>query len=170
MGKPMNVREKVIRAIEIYAEGGALQTARDGLGLSGRDFYRALDRDVDLKQLYYDTQRGRADMMYDEAYVISTDSGLNPNAARVMAEIRMKIGQAYDRKRFGEKIGVEVDAGPNLQAALEAAKSRALLPGRDLGKVIDAQCVDITQQITKDATDTQSGAAPKAPLPDIFED
>lgn len=167
------MRDKVIRAIEIYAEGGTMDAARKAVSINGLNFYRVLRENLEIKELYYEVQKARADMMYDEAYQISTDGSLIPHAARVMAEIRMKIGQAYDRKRFGDKVAVEIDAGPNLQLALEAAKSRALLPTRDLVPITDAQYVEIAPQSSDEASDEQSAAAPyELPpgVPDPFDD
>lgn len=167
------MREKVLAIFKEYSEGGTIRSARDAHGVNGFDFYRLLRQQPDLKALYHQIQEARADMMYDEAYEISTDESKAPHAARVMAEIRMKIGQAYDRKRFGDKVSVEVDAGPNLHAALEAAKTRVLLPVRDPAQITDAQYVDITQQSSGETTDQQSVAAPYVlppGVPDPFED
>jgi hypothetical protein len=155
------MRDKVLRAFEMYAEGGTIRAARDKLGIGGLAYYQCLRDNPDLKRLYYEIQEARADMMVDEAYAISMDSSLHPQAARVMADIRIKIAAAFDRKRFGEKVAVELDAGPNISEALAAARARTLRPPSDLAQIAAGQVIDITPT-TLDATTDKQSAAPSA--------
>lgn len=162
------MRDKVLAVLAIYAEGGTMRAAR-GNGITGRDFYKTLRDNPDVDDLYREIQRNRADMMVDEAYALSDDDELLPQAARERSAIRLKIAGLYDRKRYGEKIGIELDAGPNLVEAIEAAKRRVLPPPRDLSQTIDAEYTALEPPNAQGATDKQSDEpAPAAQAPDIF--
>jgi hypothetical protein len=96
---------------------------------------------------------------------------------RVAADIKLKLAGFYDRPRFGEKIGVELEAGPNLAEALAAANRRAPLPLCDLGQVTDAEFRALPGPQGQDATDNESVGAPsgatEAPASDplgLFDD
>lgn len=160
------MRDKVLRAIQTYAEGGTIADAIDAQKMRRLAFYQTKDAHRDLTELYDQVQRFRADMMYDEAYRISTDTSLSPSAAREMAAIRMKIGQAYDRKRFGDRIDVNATVAT---LDLTAARARSALPPRDLASVAIAQVIDIPYQLTSATTDKQSDEAADEP-DDIFAD
>lgn len=163
------LRNKVLAFFARYAEGGTAREAREQCGLTGTDFYKALRQDAELETLYREIQRNRADMMVDEAYALSTDTDILPQAARERSAIRVKIAGLYDRKRYGDKIQLEVDTGPSLTAAIQAAKQRALQPPCDLAQVTDAEYRTISPLIEHDATDKQSVPA-VSPPPNPFDD
>lgn len=168
------MRDKVLRVFEMYAEGGTVGAAMDAVGISRRDFYRTMRQDPELKAIYYEIQEGRADMMYDEAYEIGTSEAVNPQRARVQSEIRMKIAAAFDRKRFGEKVQLDVQGNVSVIGALEAARQRALPPPRDLGNVIEGQAIELPSLPEPQPTDKASGARPVVPPAEdpagIFDD
>lgn len=155
------MKDQALKVIEMYAEGGTLQAARDHYNMRGAEFYRALSAFPEVNALYVEAQKNRADMMYDEAYQISTDATVHPSQARVQAEIRMKIAAAFDRAKFGDNLKLEVDQTVSVSDALTAARNRALRPRRDLENVIDVQPSDNAQQIEQGTTDKQSVALPK---------
>lgn len=150
------MRNKVLRAFELYSEGGSIGKHLDTVGLSRRDFYRTKRNDHELSAIYLEIQEARADMMVDEAYELGSDTSLDPRAMRAMVEVRVKIAGMFDRKRFGDKIAVEHEIRPNLVAAIESGRSRAALPSRDLHPIIDVQAIDITPMLASSATDMQS--------------
>lgn len=159
------MRNRVLAFFAVYAEGGTAREARDACGITGTDFYKTLRQNPDLDELYREIQRNRADMMVDEAYALSTDTSILPQAARERSAIRVKIAGLYDRKRFGDKIAVEVETGPSLTLAIEAARRRAdaaLQPPCDLGATIDADFRMIEPPNARDATDCQSAAPLKS--------
>ncbi len=167
------MRDKVLKVFEIYAEGGSVGMALDSVGLMRGSFYKHLRENPEIRQIYEDIQRSKADMIVDEAYEISLDKSANPRLARVQAEIRLKIAAAYDRKKFGDKLAVEHDAGPNLAAAIAEAKGRALLPPRDPGQITDAEYTEIPAPKASEPTDKQSEVSPDKAKPgavDIFEE
>lgn len=167
MSEPL--RNKVLAFFAIYAEGGTAKDAREQCSLTGTDFYKTLRQDAELETLYREIQRNRADMMVDEAYALSTDTTILPQAARERSAIRVKIAGLYDRKRYGDKIQLEVDTGPSLTAAIDAARRRALQPPCDLAEPLEVEYRTIEPLIEQRATDKQSDAAPIRPN-NPFED
>lgn len=167
------MRDKVLKAIEIYAEGGTIKAARAALNLKGSDFYACLRANPDIDAQYREVQRSRADMMIDEAYDISTDKDGDPRIMRVQADVRVKIAGLYDRQRFGEKIDLTVHNHVDLSAALLEARNRALpQPLRNLENVTDAEFVALPGISDSGAADKQSAAPepPTSPAVDIFEE
>jgi hypothetical protein len=170
------MRDKVLEVFKIYAEGGSINAALDTLGMKRGDFFRVKRESPDLQALYLEIQKARADMMYDEAYEISADvlepevtviqdgdktvisKPADPRAARVAADIRMKIAAAFDRDRFGDNVKVNIAGTIDLTGALSEARARTLLPGRNLGNAIDVEFEQIPSVQRVGATDKQSGA------------
>jgi hypothetical protein len=161
------MRETVLQIIETYAEGGTIGAAIDARNLRRGDFYKTLRAYPELRQLYYEVQESRADMMVDEAYAISADNAKNPQLARVQAEIRIKIASAFDRKRFGEKVDMTIDQTVSVAGALEAAKARALRPPRDLANIADGEVTEIAQLLPPQPTDKKSEGHAFVPDPSV---
>lgn len=163
---PEPLQNRVLSALSRYAEGGTIRAARTEFGVSAQQFYDALEADPALQQRYRFIQKSRADMFVDEACALAetgTDDGADPRRVRVAADIKLKLAGFYDRPRFGEKIGVEIEAGPNLADALAAAKRRAPLPICDLGQVTDAEFRALPAVPAPSATDNESVGAPSGP-------
>ena len=167
------MRDKVLAALAVYNEGGTIGAALDAQNLRRGDFYKFKAENPDIEDLYVRVQQARADMMIDEAYSLSTADMPDPRAARVKADIRIKIAGLYDRARFGDKVTLEHDAGPNVLAAIAAAKDRIARPLRDLGNVIEAQHVEVIDLTPSGTTDKQSDDPPtpgkKPNVPSIFD-
>lgn len=161
--------QKVMRVLDLFAEGGSLQDHMKATGVNSRTFYGHVYKDPELDSLYKDIKRGRADMNVDEAYRTGMDSALDSKQARVRADILMKIAAFYDRQQFGDKIDMTIDQRVSVSAPLAAARARALRPGRDLGQVQDAVIVPMQQLSDMRPTDKQSGVPPK-PRSNPFED
>lgn len=167
------MREKVLAALTLYAEGGTIRKARAAHKVSAQQFYDALEADPDLVARYRFIQKSRADMFADEVLELAEEgaaTGADPRHVRVAADVKLKLASFYDRPRFGEKIGVELEAGPNLAEALQAARQRVPLPQCDLAQVTDVEYRALPSPAHDDATDKQSDAKPAAPDPKgIFE-
>lgn len=156
------MRDKVLAAIAMYAEGGSIGQHLDAIGLSRADFYSFKRKNPELHTLYLEVQEARADMMVDEAYVLGTDKELNPQVARVQAEIRLKIAAAFDRRRFGERVALETEVKVSLTQALEDARARALRPPCDPANIIDAEYTAITDASHSQTSDCLSDAHKRA--------
>lgn len=170
------MRERVEACLATYAEGGSIDGARKMHGLSGTDFYGALRQYPELRAKYHDIQADRADMMIDEAYQHGSNPELHPGTARVMVETRVKIAALYDRRRFGERVDINVTQVPDIAGALADARARlALRHARDPLDISDAQVVEPAALPHRSAGDALS-ADPAAPGkaagsdPDIFAD
>lgn len=159
----------MLAAIALYAEGGSIGNHLDTIGLSRADFYSHKRKNPDLHTLYLEVQEARADMMVDEAYVIGTDRELNPQVARVQAEIRLKIAAAFDRRRFGERLALETEVKVSLTDAIEAGKARMLPPPCDPANVIDTTYTDVPSTCDVHASDKQSDTVPIAQADDDID-
>lgn len=154
------MRDRIKRIFATYQEGGTIANAIRAEGMKNADYYRALREHTDLDIEYREIQKARADMMVDEAYDISTDSTRGPQIARVQVDARIKIAGLYDRRRFGDKVQVELEAGPNITEAIEAGRRR-LRPSCDPAQIIDVEIEEVPQLTEQRATDKQS-AVPQA--------
>lgn len=163
--------DRARQAFEIYSEGGTIVAALQKVRMKHRDFYAALRRDPELKREYLEIQEARADMMADENYALaSADKIDDPRSARVQAEVRFKLAGFYDRRRFGERVQVEMEAGPSLTAALAAARGRLALPASNLAAGALSQPIDVEATYVDVATDKQSEDARPGEIPDVFAD
>lgn len=167
------IRDKVLEAFNKYAEGGTIGRALDDLGLCRRDFYRALRQEPSLQEEYLSIQKGRADMMVDEAYAISTDSVADPKRARVQADIRLKIAGNYDRARFGEKVDINMNGQVDITAALLEARNRTGRPAGDLIAAPITQAIEVQAVPVPETTDKETVALPNEAaneMPNPFDD
>lgn len=163
-------RERVIRTLELFAEGGSVQDHMKACGVNSRTFYGIVYKDNELDALYKEMKRGRADMNIDECYKISMNQELDSKRARVQAEILMKLAAFYDRPQYGEKVDVTVDQRVSVSAALSAARARALKPVRDLAGVIDAEIVQPQQLTDQRPIDSKSVETVEAPRINPFDE
>jgi hypothetical protein len=153
------LRNKVLAFFAAYAEGGSSRVARTAARINGEEFYRALQKHPDLNEQYERIQRQRADMMVDEAYEISMDDALSPQAARERATIRINIAKLYDRKRFGDKVDINVSGAIDVNAAIDAAHARIATLPCDLTLLPDGTYGALPSVLPSSATDTSSVSA-----------
>lgn len=163
------MRDKVLAAIAMYAEGGSIGQHLDSLNMRRGDFYAFKRKNPDIHSLYLEVQEARADMMVDEAYLLGTDKELNPQVARVQAEIRLKIAAAFDRRRFGDRVAVDTEVKVSLLEAITMARTRALRPPCDPANIIDVEYTAIPMASASDPSDCQSEATINAPGPDDID-
>lgn len=156
-----------------YFAAGSLKDALKQERVNVSDFYDWLASNPSDETRYRDIQKARADILVSEAIDLGAGEFTNEvqiSAARLRTQLRIKIAGFYDRRRYGEKVTHEIEAGPDLLAALDAARARAL-PNRDLAQTIDAEFVAITAQdaqVTTDETSVFEDAAIETP--DVFGD
>ena len=158
------MRERVLKALAKYFEGGTIRDAIDTSGLQTADFYGCLDANPDIEQRYRAIQKARADLMVDEAYGV-TFSEPDPKVARMKADVRIKLAGLHDRARYGERVDLTLTQQVSIAAALADMRMRL---GRDLTDVSDVQVIDAPAIEAPRATDKQS-AAPTDDAPDIFD-
>lgn len=154
----------VRNVLELYAEGGTVKEHLNTHNIKHGHFYAYLRANPEVKSTYHDIQESRADMMVDETYGLDCS---DPRAARVKADIRLKIAALYDRRRFGDRIDLNVTGQVDITGALTEAQTRSLRPMRDLANVSDAQVNESTLTLSSRRTD--SGTVSRD-ADDIFAD
>lgn len=167
------MRDRVLAAIATYQEGGTVQAALKHHRISWAQFYKCLKENSDVETEYRKVQTNRADMYVDSLEDVPTEVE-DVRRARVKLDALMAKAKFYDRARFGDKVDVNVNGTVSISGALEAAKSRALPPPRNLGKVIEGQCIELNSIPQGGAPDKVSGARPVEPASSdpagIFDD
>ncbi len=168
------MREKVLKVLELYMEGGSLASHLAKVGMSKGDFYKTKREQPDLGAMYLDIQVARADMMVDENYQLAndviTDDDIDPRRARVSADIKTRIAEAFDRDRFGQNVKLNVSGVIDLTGALIEAKQRAALPGRNLEPIAYTEYETLPDVASMRSPDKQSGATLPAAFVDPFSD
>lgn len=165
------MRDKVLRAMERYAEGGTICDAIAEQGIANLTFYKALDANPELADQYRRIQRYRADMNVDEAYSLTTDPGADPKGIRARAQIRLDIAKLFDRQRFGDRVDINVTGQVDLKPLIEAREARLLRPISDPAPAIDAEYAMIPTDSESHTPDSLSGSSDADDeLPDIFGD
>jgi hypothetical protein len=149
--------EKVKQALALYADGAPIASALFDAGLSQSIFYDVLAFNPSLETRYHELQRRRADIAVSKCYSIVEGEISDALKTRVRVNTLIKLAGFWDRRRYGEKTTVSHDVGPDLLAALTAARSRAL-PARDLALIEDAQYTPIPNNTAAETTDKQSVA------------
>lgn len=135
-------RDKVLQAFELYFEGGTIKRAIAAVKMSHATFYQTLVDNPDLLAKYREIQQSRADMMVDEVYAIGEGEIGDPRAAQVAITARTTVAGFYDRRRFGQKVALEIETGPNLLAALTERQRELLRPAQPKAIDVDATPVD----------------------------
>lgn len=155
-----NAREKTKEAIELYANGERRPAALEKVGLSRIAFYRTIERNEDLKELWALAKKARAHGYLDEALsMIATETDARMIAAKTPV---LKWAAAVEHpQEFSERQNLSIDhnAAPSLIEALQASKQRVALPLRDLGAVAQSQVVDVVHELLPAPRDTKSADA-----------
>jgi len=129
------------------------------VGISCQQFYDTKRKDPELATRYDQIKRDRGDMASEEPQRVlqELECGLEEDAhrGRVRAEIAQKIASMYDPEKYGNRVNITSDIGPNIIASMSAASLR-LPPGRDLAQIVDAEYVAIPPLSPAQATDKQS--------------
>lgn len=141
-------RKKLVKQVLVkYSQGYSLVESLKLLGVLVSNFFYVLRANEELEREYYEVQRTKAELLIDNSLKSSADLEINnenlPSAKiiKIKAEINTKIAGFYDRARFGERVHYEIDTGPNLTAALTAARTRASLPAAPIAQL--EQAVDV---------------------------
>lgn len=164
------MRNKVLAVLATYSEGRTIRASLKEHSVSWQKFYRALREEPDLLKEYYERQEDRGEMAGDRLVQLTEELLQPPHEdengvliappdarnAHVAGNLLLKIMETYKPGRFSPKMQVQIEAKPNLVAAIESGRSRAALPSRDLHPIIDVQAVDITPLLPASAPDMQS--------------
>lgn len=155
----MQIDQQIQKVMSEYGNTRDISRALKAHGIHPIVFYTQLENNPTLDKQYKDLQRFHADGLIAQCLELSEgefSNELQVSATRLRTQIRMKIAGYYDRKRFGDKVTHEHEAGPDLIAAISAAKQRVALPASDLQNVIDAEYTTIKPQDATCKTDVKS--------------
>lgn len=137
-------RDKAFKIIERLYTGIALRRALEGSPREMRLFFDLVEKDVELLRKYSAAQQARAEILADEIVDIA-DTEPDPNRARVMVEARKWYASKMQPNKYGDRIDLNVSGAIDITAAIDAARSRVMLPMSD-PKIIDATYVPVTKQ------------------------
>ena len=135
-----------------------------------RDMWTAMTRFPQLRQLYHDAMRLRADQAADETLEIADSDG-DPNALKLRVETRKWYAAVIAPAAYSPHVSVDVQGSISIKDALSAGLANAgLLPGCDQDIIVDAQVVEQSTISVQSASDAQSdsNARPANSVPDIF--
>ena len=158
---------QVGKVIELVLDGLPLREAVKQSGLTPNAFAYRLQQDKAAAIAYSRAVEIKADLLADEVVHLADGDG-DPAKVRNQMNARQWLASKLYAKRYGDRIDLNVTQTIDIGATLAEARAR-LLPGRDLGDVIDVQPIDSSGQKALGASDIQSqGPAPDA-VPDIFD-
>lgn len=146
-------------------ETKSLKNALELHSVNIQNFFRTLANNPVIDEEYVRAQQAIGELLVDELISIADDEKVDPNRARNMLEMRKFVASKFKPQKFGDRIDINLTAAPDIQVALAAAKSR----------VRDVQAIDITQQISHDATGykpvdaLQSGDADQKALDELLK-
>lgn len=153
----------VERTLALYADGGSVGQALKKTKMRRANFWAYLRANPTARVRFDELQRDKAEQMLDEAYERGTDDEADPRRARVQVDSLVKLAGKYDPARFGDRIDVNHKQTIDISAALQEARQRALLPGRDLTPLPPAQIIDVASEPVERATDAPSVDAADRP-------
>ena len=163
---PATSSATVQRVIEMILDGKPLKDAARECGIDVFKFNRMLQGDKTAALAYARAVEIRADILADEALQIA-DNENDASKARNQIQVRQWLASKLYAKRYGDRIDLNVTQTLDIGSTLAEARAR-LLPGRDLGEVIDAEVIDLPIENGKRPSDIESLTPPPDATPDIF--
>lgn len=151
-------RNKVLAVIGEIAEGSTLKKSLEKQGLSSGYFFKCLEKDLELDELYARARKYSTESMIDEIKDIADDQLLDPNRARNQIQVRQWSMAKLNPSKYGERIDVNVSAQIDLKGVL--ARLDAPIPHPI--NVVTSQVIDVIAH--KD--DKQTGCEPVSPQSD----
>lgn len=135
---------KARAALDAFANGGTIVGALREVGLDPSAFYRVRDSDAAFAAEYKRLRRARADMANDET--LAAIAAMGPDADAKITRVRVDTLAAYaarnDPDEYGQRVNHQVDAGPNIAAAIERARLRAPIET----KILESTAVEVLTQ------------------------
>lgn len=150
---------KYLPALDDIAAGAGAKASIAKVG-SWASFRRALDSDPELSKQYERALELQGDVDAD-AVVDVYDMEPDPQRARAKSDAHRWRASVRNRRRYGAQIDVQIDAGPNLRAAMELATQRVdVRPISDQRAPALAQVIDAQYESIQEAPDYESVKAP----------
>lgn len=122
---PFLPNEKIELIIRRYADRGRLKELLREYHLDWLDFTMAVKKSPILSAAMTAAQEARAEVLVDEAIEIA-DIEPDANRARVRVDMRKWAASKFNRTKFSDHVELTLREAPDLNAALEEARKRAL--------------------------------------------
>lgn len=161
-------RDTVIAIMAKVLEGDiGLKEAVRVHGLTLGEFNWYLQKDREAAAAVARAMEFRADVLVDETISLA-DGGGDPAKVRNQILVRQWAAERYNRKKYGERIDLNVTQTVDVSATLAEARARIARPVRDQLSDEAAQVVDVQAKPVLSVVSVQE-QPPAAPLvPDIF--
>lgn len=162
----IDYRAKTIEVLREFASGTMFVDACKRVGIDYTTAMKCVRADSTLSNQFASAQESCAAEMARETLDIA-DTDMDSNRSRVRIQARQWVAARLDRKAWGDKVEVKLDANVSISDALAAADAR-LRPISDQGKVIDAEFTDSTASNAGQPTDSES-VGERLGLPNPFD-
>lgn len=162
----VDVRAKTIAALDKVREGVLFVEACREVGIVYDKAIKCVRSDALLNEYYTAVHEACAAELARSTMDIA-DTDMDSNRSRLRIQARQWLAARLDRKAWGDKVEVKLDANVSISDALAAADAR-LRPLSDQGKVIDAEFTDSTASNAGQATDSES-VGTRLGLPNPFD-
>jgi hypothetical protein len=154
--------DKIMEALDLYEAGRPLAGACRDVGIGVATIYERCKKSDVIKNRLEQSHELHGEAMVLESIEVA-DSEPDPQRARVRMMARQWVASRVARKRWGDRVDIQVEQKVSITAALEAAEQRLRL-GSDLIIDGEAHVVEDKAQTVARSTDSQSDSE----LPDPF--
>lgn len=145
--------------IQAVGSGALVDDACAAQGVPAFRFFRAVDKDEELRTAYACAQRARAELMAEQVVSIADDQTADPAHNRNKMQARQWLASKLYAAKFGDKLQVEIEQRVSLADALKEAQAR-VIPGSYQTIPESAQVIDMPALPIVRPTDSQSDSAP----------
>lgn len=158
--------------LNLAINGEPLQRILSAIEMRHRDFHNALQQDVLFLSEYERARSEGLEVLADSLILIPEDVQDVQKAKLKSDNIKFLLSKRKPMT-YGDRIDVNLTQTVDIGSALDAARSRILIPGRDSTVNAIPQAIDITRLATSRITDSESVTPPEvAPVlktDDIFD-
>jgi hypothetical protein len=165
------MRERIDAIMNAVLEGPCtLKAAVLAQGLTLSQFNWYLQKDKEAAVAVARAMEFRADLLVDETISLADGAG-DPAKVRNQIVVRQWAAERYNRKKYGERIDLNVTQTVDVSATLAEARARITRPVRDQLEHDSSQVVDVTAKSVSSVSSAPepTRSEPPAPLvPDIF--
>lgn len=145
------LENRVLKAIEEIANGKTMKKALQLQGLSRDAFYNALDSNPQIKLKYVRAEHANADAIAEEILEIA-DTEDNAQKARNQIDARKWLASKRAPKKYGDRIDVAIEGNIDLNAAIETASRRILLPNSYLSNSLTSEHIEMIELTPSEST------------------
>ncbi len=156
--------ETFAQIIQDVESGLTMRAALDKVGTTYTSLYRFRDADPTRRTMLARARQDGAFALVDQALAI-VDDELDPQRARVRAELRLKVAGKFNQAELGDKVDLTVAVASD-PAALHLEGMRRARLMRDQPALLESQPIEDAVVVQPEPTDKQSVPAAS---PSIFD-